>query len=287
MSSGAQFDAADEEEEHFDVLDARGALTGERRSRSEVHSLGLWHRAVQIWLWSPWTGGGAAGGWGCGELLLQHRAACKDSWPDRWYISCAGHVSAGDASLPAALRELGEELGPAVAALAAGGARLDFLFEHCERMQSTQRGRFFLNHEFNDIYVLAITPAERAALEPAGGAFALQATEVDAVRWVDFEEVRRMYAEADPAIVPCHNWPALERGLFVALRARRDAAVRAEEAAAAKAAADAGEGRWKDDGGGNGSGNFDDGDGGGGDDKRDTATVEGGSGGAAAADATN
>ena len=76
-------------EERFDVLDASGTRTGESRPRSEVHALGLYHRAVHTWLFVPTTG----------ELLLQRRAACKDSWADRWDISSAGHVSAGGESL--------------------------------------------------------------------------------------------------------------------------------------------------------------------------------------------
>ena len=84
------------EEERFDIVDAAGAPTGETRPRSEVHALGLRHRAVHVWLLSPRTG----------ELLLQRRADIKDSWPGRWDISSAGHLSAGESSLPTAMREL-------------------------------------------------------------------------------------------------------------------------------------------------------------------------------------
>src|SRR5699024_11690013 len=47
---------------------------------------------------------------GC-DLLLQKRSLRKDSNPGCYDISSAGHVAAGDAYLPAALRELEEELG--------------------------------------------------------------------------------------------------------------------------------------------------------------------------------
>ena len=107
--------AAASGEEHFDVLDASGALTGERRARSEVHRLGLFHRAVHVWLLAPASG----------EVLLQLRAACKDSWASRWDVSSAGHVSAGETSLPSAVRELREELG-----LALPPERFRLLFTH-------------------------------------------------------------------------------------------------------------------------------------------------------------
>jgi isopentenyldiphosphate isomerase len=57
--------------------------------RSEVHRDGDYHRAVHVWIYSESTG----------ELLLQRRADCKDSWPGQWDISSAGHISAGDSSL--------------------------------------------------------------------------------------------------------------------------------------------------------------------------------------------
>ena len=56
---------------------------------SEVHRDGDYHRAVHVWIYSESTG----------ELLLQRRADCKDSWPGKWDISSAGHISAGDSSL--------------------------------------------------------------------------------------------------------------------------------------------------------------------------------------------
>ena len=53
-------------DEMFDVLDETGARTGERRGRKEVHALGLFHRAVHVWLFAPHSG----------EVLLQRRACC-------------------------------------------------------------------------------------------------------------------------------------------------------------------------------------------------------------------
>ena len=86
--------------EYFDILDENGNLTGKTKLRSEVHRDGDWHKAVHIWVFNR-----------KGEVLLQRRAANKDSYPNMLDISCAGHLSAGDTSLEGALRELEEELG--------------------------------------------------------------------------------------------------------------------------------------------------------------------------------
>lgn len=110
--------------EKFDVLDAQGNKTGVARPRGEVHALGLYHRAVHTWLYSISTG----------ELCLQKRAECKDSWPGRWDISSAGHLSAGDESLPAAIRELEEELG-----LIFPADEFEYLFTHLEMLDSVQK----------------------------------------------------------------------------------------------------------------------------------------------------
>jgi isopentenyldiphosphate isomerase len=57
--------------------------------RGQVHRDGDYHRAVHVWIFAESTQ----------QLLLQRRASCKDSWPNLWDISSAGHISAGDSSL--------------------------------------------------------------------------------------------------------------------------------------------------------------------------------------------
>lgn len=44
-------------------------------------------------------------------MLLQKRSSIKDSWPDYWDISCAGHIESGHNAIDTAIRELNEELG--------------------------------------------------------------------------------------------------------------------------------------------------------------------------------
>ena len=191
-------------EEEFDVVDTTTGLpTGERARRSVVHATGLYHRAVHVWLFAPATG----------EVLLQRRALDKDSWPGALDISCAGHVSAGDAPLPSAVRELEEELG-----IVLPPARFEWLFTHVERLESVQRGARFVNNEFNDVFLVTLSPLERAALDPAAATlrdvvgaeagavahtpiagFALQRSEVSAVEWRPWRDVERLYLAAAAA----------------------------------------------------------------------------------------
>lgn len=71
---------------------SREPNAGRLPRRSEVHRDGDYHRAVHVCIYCESTG----------ELLLQRRADCKDSWPGQWDISSAGHISAGDSSLSSA-----------------------------------------------------------------------------------------------------------------------------------------------------------------------------------------
>lgn len=90
--------------EYFDVIDKYGNLTGETVSREKAHSKGIRHHTAHVWIvrfnseTNKW------------QVLLQLRAADKDSFPCMWDTSCAGHIDAGESVNEGMLRELKEEL---------------------------------------------------------------------------------------------------------------------------------------------------------------------------------
>jgi isopentenyldiphosphate isomerase len=86
-------------EEIFDVVNDRDEVIG-RRTRADVHRLGLQHRAVHVLVFNA-----------RGELFLQKRSMKKDCFPGAWDSSAAGHLDCGEAYDVCAVRELGEELG--------------------------------------------------------------------------------------------------------------------------------------------------------------------------------
>ena len=85
--------------ELFDVVD-EGDRVIASKSRHEVHTRGLLHRAVHVFVFNR-----------AGELFLQKRSRWKDAHPSRWDSSAAGHVDAGRDYDETAVRELREELG--------------------------------------------------------------------------------------------------------------------------------------------------------------------------------
>ncbi|GAB2219981.1 hypothetical protein Droror1_Dr00007622 [Drosera rotundifolia] len=177
-------------EEYLDVLDKTGQKTGVSKPRKEVHRDGDYHKAVHVWIYSESTQ----------ELLLQQRADCKDSWPGKWDISSAGHISAGDSSLVTARRELQEELGIVLPKDA-----FELLFVYLEEWV-TNDGTF-VNNEFNDVYL--VTTVDPIPFE----AFVLQETEVSAVKYVHFEDYKSILYNEDPAYVP-YNMNGPYRQLF-------------------------------------------------------------------------
>ncbi len=90
-------------DEKIDVLDGLGRPTGEVVWKSEAHRLGLWHRCFHCWV----CGSDADGPY----LLVQRRAAAKDTWPGCLDVTAAGHLRSGEEPLEGGLREVEEELG--------------------------------------------------------------------------------------------------------------------------------------------------------------------------------
>lgn len=163
-------------DELIDVLSRDGSPTGTRKLKSEVHRDGDWHRSVHLWILTPDD-----------RILMQRRAATKESHPRMWDISVAGHLSAGEAATDGAQREAAEELGlwiDRAELLPLGTVRTEWLLND---------GRF-LENEWNDVYLVRME-VELASLT-------LQAEEVDEVVLSTPGELRARVERRDPLLVP-------------------------------------------------------------------------------------
>ncbi|MBG7607093.1 MAG: ribosomal RNA small subunit methyltransferase A [Verrucomicrobia bacterium] len=92
-------DNPQKDDELFDVVDENDVPTG-TATRAKVHAENLIHRAVHVFVLNK-----------NGDLYLQKRSLRKDKNPGVWDSSVSGHLDAGEDYLPAAIRELGEEVG--------------------------------------------------------------------------------------------------------------------------------------------------------------------------------
>ena len=79
-------------------------IRGGIKKKAEIHRDGDWHVAAHVWIIAP-----------DGRVLLQRRSTQKENWPGYWDVSAAGHVSAGETPVDAAIRETFEELGLRIA----------------------------------------------------------------------------------------------------------------------------------------------------------------------------
>ena|ERR1700680_2989125 len=89
--------------ELIDVLTVDGRSTGTQKSKAQIHRDGDWHRAAHVWVVAP-----------DGRVLLQRRSFRKENNPGLWDVSAAGHLSAGESAIEAAVRETREEIGLAI-----------------------------------------------------------------------------------------------------------------------------------------------------------------------------
>ena len=154
--------------EWFDVCNEEGCLTGEKVERKRAHAEGICHRTVHIWVVRFREGRP--------EILLQKRAADKDSFPGRFDTSSSGHIQAGDEPDFSACRELEEELG-----IMAAEEELTFIQTFRIKYEKEFHGSLFKDNEIAFLYLYE-KPVEEAGL-------ILQAEEVECVRWFDLEEV--------------------------------------------------------------------------------------------------
>lgn len=86
-------------EDIFDVVNERDEVVGSK-PRSEVHRLGLLHRAVHVLVFNAQ-----------GQIFLQKRSLKKDRQPGLWDSSSSGHVDSGEDYDTTAVREVWEEIG--------------------------------------------------------------------------------------------------------------------------------------------------------------------------------
>ena len=162
--------------EYIDIIDQEGKKTGESRPIPEVHQKGLWHRTVHVWCVNS-----------KGEILLQRRAKNKENFPDMWDISAAGHISSGEGSIDAALRETKEEIGVDL-------SPSDLMSLGEIKHQGVLNGGTYIDNEISDIYLVR--------LNSELSDFKMQEEEVSALKWIPIVEFKKWVMEERADVVP-------------------------------------------------------------------------------------
>mmetsp|Transcript_358 Transcript_358/g.896 ORF Transcript_358/g.896 Transcript_358/m.896 type:complete len:236 (-) Transcript_358:53-760(-) len=166
------------------LADVDAMRTAETLPRAQVHAEGVWHRSVHVWCLER---GGA------NAVLLQRRSEHKDTHPSLLDVSCAGHVTAGEASLPTASKELHEELGMLVPE-----GDLNYLFSVAvSKSGATAKHGAFECNEYQDIYAHVVGEGELLASAADFGE-----GEVSEVTTVTLAELRERLEGEHPDHVP-------------------------------------------------------------------------------------
>ncbi len=86
-------------EETLEVVNEQGEVIG-LDTRANIHKLGLLHKEIHVYFYTPEK-----------ELIFQHRAKDKDTYPDMLEATVGGHVEPGVSFEETALKETFEETG--------------------------------------------------------------------------------------------------------------------------------------------------------------------------------
>jgi isopentenyldiphosphate isomerase len=148
-------------DELIDAVNDRDEVIGVY-PRSEIYAQQLRHRIAHVFLLDA-----------SGNIGLARRSKEVKFCPDHWCSTAAGHVSAGETYVDAALREMQEEIGVTVPLTACGVLRF--------HKQETK------HHKFLGAFKAAYA-----------GAFICDPHEVQFVRYFSREQIREMIGAGEP-----------------------------------------------------------------------------------------
>lgn len=149
--------------EYLDIVDELGNPTGEIVERTIAHEKGIRHRTSHVWLLRKKDDKI--------EILIQKRSPDKDSYPNCYDISSAGHILAGTTYEDSAVRELKEELGIDIQK-----EKLHQIGVTYSDTQNIFHGKNFHNVQVSRVYALWYD-----------GEFVLQEEELSSVKWIDLD----------------------------------------------------------------------------------------------------
>ena len=159
--------------ELLDVVDESGNYTGEVADRNEVHSKGLWHKEVAVWVFNE-----------NGDVLLQRRSSTKKMAPNKVSI-CEGHIISKSTPVETAKIELSEELG-------VDESTDNIIYLTTEKKQK-QFAEFSINRIFNEVYY---TIVNKLASE-----FVIQEEELSEVVWINYLDFKNRVLNGDNEII--------------------------------------------------------------------------------------
>lgn len=160
--------------ELIDIIDQNENIL-HQASKEEAHKMGWAHWSVHLWIVNKNK-----------EILIQKRSKTKDTYPNLWDVSVAGHVNSGENFKTAALRECKEEIGLKLKAS-------DLLLYGKNHKQIIHNPRC-IDHEFQKLFICKIN-FELNQVQ-------LQNEEVSEIQLLNFETLISKLESKDSGFVP-------------------------------------------------------------------------------------
>lgn len=155
-------------DEYLDTVNENNELTGKKELRSKIHSEGIWHRTVHIYLFRRQVDRI--------EFLVHLRSPLKDLNPNKWDTRFGGHIKSGVTLAEAVEAEIKEEVG------------LNVSQQRLYEGEWYKRNKF-PNCEFSKVYFLEFTDDVNVLKFNDG--------EVQEVKWATEEKIKDSLAR-DP-----------------------------------------------------------------------------------------
>lgn len=157
-------------DELIDIVNSQGIPTGNTCLKSFAHQNGILHASVHIWLYTS-----------DGKILIQKRKEDKDTFPNLWDVSVAGHMHAKELPIEAAVREVKEEIN-----LTLDKQELKYI-KICNEKHQHPNG--IIDHEIHHVFIAQLN-CDITDLTP-------QKEEVAALKLIDIQELENNYTHDD------------------------------------------------------------------------------------------
>ncbi|WP_152287148.1 NUDIX hydrolase [Flavicella marina] len=134
-------------DEYIELLDNDNKPSGEKCLKSIAHQKGLYHASVHIWFYTSNK-----------QLLVQQRHPTKDTFPNLWDVSVAGHIAYKERPKTAAIREIEEEIGLTI--------EENELRNIGTSTHKNQHANGIIDHELHHIYICKLNaPLENLTIQ--------------------------------------------------------------------------------------------------------------------------
>jgi isopentenyldiphosphate isomerase len=174
--------------EQLNIVDEQGNIIGVE-TREKIHELGLLHREIHVWFYTP-----------RGEIIFQHRAKDKDTYPDLLDATVGGHVEIGMDFLETAVKEVEEETGVNVKSI-------DLKFIEQLRTRSEDSVTERINNVIKREYAYCYTGNTAALRIEQGKAIGFELWLIDRLMNLTEDEQKRFI----PGVIESENLQMLQR----------------------------------------------------------------------------